>query len=90
MKLRLCAPRCALGQAAAINPPLSTECRDIDPKNPRPSSDDAFEDDDWEEFDPTPLEEWILDDFEWEIEETWPDRGDYWDDSLDGDEANDQ
>ncbi|MEX2139195.1 MAG: hypothetical protein WD894_08040 [Pirellulales bacterium] len=34
------------------------------------------EDDDWEEFDPTPLEVWILDDFEWEVEEPYPARGD--------------
>ena len=44
-----------------------------------------FPDDDldWEVFDPTPLESWILDDFDWEIEVPYPERGDYWDDSLD-------
>jgi hypothetical protein len=39
---------------------------------------------DWNEFDPTPLESWILDDFDWDIEQAYPERGDYWDDSLDG------
>jgi hypothetical protein len=42
------------------------------------------QDNDWDEFDPTPLESWILDDFDWEIEVPYPERGDYWDDSLDG------
>jgi hypothetical protein len=45
-----------------------------------------FPDDDgeWEEFDPASLESWILDDFDWDVEESYPERGDYWDDSLDG------
>lgn len=38
------------------------------------------QDDDWEEFDPTSLESWILDDFDWEIEEGYPQRGDFLDD----------
>ena len=37
-------------------------------------------DDDWEEFDPTPLEAWIFDDFEWDVEEPYPQRGDFPDD----------
>lgn len=40
-----------------------------------------LDDDEWEEFDPTPLESWILDDFEWEIEPPYPQRGDFFDDS---------
>jgi hypothetical protein len=40
-------------------------------------------DDDWQDFDPTPLEACILDDFEWEIEEAYPQRGDYWDETSD-------
>ena len=42
----------------------------------------AFDSDDWDEFDPTPLEAWILDDFEWDVEEPYPDRGDFWDDAC--------
>jgi hypothetical protein len=84
MTLPLCASRCATAGATPIDPLAPTEGLDVAHNDPSPWSDDAPEDDDWEEFDPTPLEEWILDDFEWEIEEPWPDRGDYWDDSLDG------
>jgi hypothetical protein len=40
-----------------------------------------FDDDEWEEFDPTPLEAWILDDFEWEIEEPYPDHADFFHDT---------
>jgi hypothetical protein len=40
-----------------------------------------LDDDEWDEFDPTPLEAWILDDFEWDVEESYPDQGDFWDDS---------
>jgi hypothetical protein len=40
------------------------------------------DDGDWEEFDLTPLESWILDDFDWEIEVPYPERGDFWDESL--------
>jgi hypothetical protein len=39
--------------------------------------------DDWDEFDPAPVERWIMDDFDWDDAEPLPDRGDYWDDSLD-------
>ncbi len=42
----------------------------------------SFDDDGWDEFDPTPLEAWILDDFEWDIEEPDPDRADFWEDSC--------
>jgi hypothetical protein len=70
-------------------PPDSAGRADSHPRNggDLPSSDEPrdFPDDngDWEEFDPTPLESWILDDFDWEVEESYPERGDYWDDSLD-------
>jgi hypothetical protein len=36
-----------------------------------------FDEDEWEEFDPTPLEAWILDDFDWEIEGPYPDSTDF-------------
>jgi hypothetical protein len=42
------------------------------------------DDGEWEEFDSATLERWILDDFDWDVEESYPQRGDYWDDSLDG------
>ena len=83
MTLPLCALPCA-ARAAALDPFSMTERLDVGQNDPSPWSDDDPEDDDWEEFDPTPLEQWILDDFEWEIEQPWPERGDYWDDSLDG------
>jgi hypothetical protein len=55
-----------------------------DPPRPTDEAPDFPDDDgDWEEFDPTQLESWILDDFDWDIEESYPERGDYWDDSLD-------
>jgi hypothetical protein len=44
--------------------------------------DPSFEDDDWLEFDPTGLESWILDDFDWEIEDVYPERGDFSGDPL--------
>jgi hypothetical protein len=69
MTLQLCARSCAHTDD------------DLPPIEPTEFPDD---DGDWEAFDPTPLESWILDDFDWEIEESYPERGDYWDDSLDG------
>jgi hypothetical protein len=70
--------------------PISTAGTITGPRSiadfPAPGESPEFPDDDcaWEEFDPTPLESWILDDFDWDIEESYPERGDYWDDSLDG------
>jgi hypothetical protein len=69
-------PSGAVGSAATPNnadePPPSGEPPDF-----------PDDDGDWAEFDPTQLESWILDDFDWDIEESYPERGDYWDDSLD-------
>jgi hypothetical protein len=71
--------------------PISTAGTITGPRStadfPAPGESPEFPDDDdcaWEEFDPTQLESWILDDFDWDIEESYPERGDYWDDSLDG------
>ena len=47
--------------------------------DPGPSFED---DDDWLEFDPIGLESWILDDFDWEIEDVYPERGDFSGDPL--------
>jgi hypothetical protein len=82
MTLPVCASPCAC--AAALGSCSSAERLDNGQNDPPPWSDELPENDEWEEFDPTPLEEWILDDFEWEIEQPWPQRCDYWDDSLDG------
>jgi hypothetical protein len=35
------------------------------------------EEDDRLEFDPTSLESWILDNFDWDIEHSYPERGDF-------------
>jgi hypothetical protein len=78
-----------LAHAATEGLPISTartlpSPRSTDDFAPLGESPEFPEDDgDWEEFDPTPLESWILDDFDWDVEESYPERGDYWDDSLD-------
>jgi hypothetical protein len=91
MTLQLCVSRCALGGAAACgrNPPLGQinaeqddrELWSDEPDDPDEASD---VDDDWEEVDPAQLESWIFNDFDWEMDQAYPQRGDYWDDSLDG------
>ena len=40
------------------------------------------DDDDWPEFDPASLESCILDDFDWDIEDAYPQRGDFPDDPF--------
>jgi hypothetical protein len=55
--------------------PCVPRCAQVDAEPDPPEL--PFEDDDWEEFDPTPLEAWILDDFEWDVEELYPERGDF-------------
>jgi hypothetical protein len=43
-----------------------------------------FEDDDWSAVDPKTLEDWILDDFDWDDDPLYPERGDF---SVDPNEA---
>jgi hypothetical protein len=86
MTLQLCVSSCA--RAITVSRPrCTTHAAQHDPRAdelpPAAEPPDSPDDDDWEEFDPTPLESWILDDFDWEVEESYPERGDYWDDSLD-------
>jgi hypothetical protein len=71
-----CDPRCA----------GNTPRCGVGAEDPLENGNDWEDGADWDssEFDPTPLESWILDDFEWDIEPSYPERGDYWDDSLDG------
>lgn len=94
MTLQLCVSPCALvdheGVVRGSPDPahLTTEGLPIFSADdiPPPIEPAEFPDDDgeWEEFDPASLESWILDDFDWDVEESYPQRGDYWDDSLDG------
>jgi hypothetical protein len=64
--------------AATEGLPISTartlpSPRSTDDFAPLGESPEFPEDDgDWEEFDPTPLESWILDDFDWDVEESYP------------------
>ncbi len=61
---------------APPRPSIDTRDADLEDENLEP----CFEGPD---YDSDSLESWILDDFDWEIEPASPERGDYWDDSLD-------
>ena len=63
------AGRCCFASSAWQSvPPPALRCGDA-AEEPSEDGDDC----DWNEFDPTPLESWILDDFDWDIEQAYPD-----------------